>query len=136
MIRTCPLMGCTYRRLEATLGSPKLRLLSLLSHFCPLSPLYSLCSLGSYPSTCSSSPACCCVPRPFLLLGGLVPHLYCPPLCLQGPQGVAPLSRNDPAVPVCLRLNNACNSRCIPAWDFYLGGDSYHPINLGTTRSS
>src|SRR5712671_4980717 len=32
-IRTCPLMGRTYSRLGATLGSPKLRLLSLLSHF-------------------------------------------------------------------------------------------------------
>src|SRR5712671_2028357 len=30
-----PLMGCTYSRLGATLGSPKLRLLSLSSHFCP-----------------------------------------------------------------------------------------------------
>src|SRR5712671_2350245 len=38
MIRTCPLMGYTYSRLGATLGSPKLRLLSLLSHFCPLFP--------------------------------------------------------------------------------------------------
>src|SRR6267154_1523177 len=110
MIRTCPLMGYTYSRLGATLGSPKLRLLSLLSHFCPLSPLYSPCSLGSYPSTCPSSPACCCVPHPFQLLGGLVPHLYGLPLCLLGPQGVAPLSRNGPVVPVCLKLNNACNS--------------------------
>src|SRR5712671_7605718 len=40
MIRTCPLMGYTYSRLGATLGSPKLRLLSLLPHFCPFSPLY------------------------------------------------------------------------------------------------
>src|SRR5712672_3970910 len=105
MIRTCPLMGCTYGKLGATLGSPKLHLLSLLSHFCPLSPLYSPCSLGSYPSPCPSSPARCCVPHPFQLLG-------------------VPLSRNDPVVPVCLKLNNACNSRCTLTRDFYLGGDT------------
>src|SRR5712675_3027977 len=99
MIRTCPLMGCTYSRLGATLGSPKLRLLSLLSHFCPLSPLYSPCSQGSYLSTCPSSPAYCCVPRPFQLLGGFVPHLCCPFLCLLEPKRAAPLSDNGHATP-------------------------------------
>jgi len=44
MIRTCPLMGYTYSRLGATLGSPKLRLLSLLSLLPPLSPC-TLCAI-------------------------------------------------------------------------------------------
>src|SRR5712671_4241468 len=79
------LMGYTYSRLGASLGSPKLRLLSVSVFsvsLLPPSPLYSLYSLGSYPSTCPSPPACCCVPRPLQLLGSLIPHLYCPPLCL------------------------------------------------------
>jgi len=48
-IRTCPLMGCTYRRLGATLGSPKLR---LLSSFVSLS----LLSLRSTPCLSPASP--------------------------------------------------------------------------------
>src|SRR5712671_5505054 len=112
MIRTCPLMGCTYSRLGATLGSPKLRLLSFLSHFVPFSPLYSLSSLGSYPSIRSSSPACCCVPRP-------LPTTKRP--CL--PPIPFPLSGNNPVVPVCLKPNNVCNPRCTLTRDFYPGGD-------------
>src|SRR5712675_1592738 len=44
MIRTCPLMGYTYSRLGATLGSPKLRLLSLYL------------TLSSFPSVPSLQP--------------------------------------------------------------------------------
>jgi len=39
-IWTRPLMGCTYSRLGATLGSPKLRLLSLLSKSYPTFALF------------------------------------------------------------------------------------------------
>src|SRR5882672_443267 len=102
MIRTCPLMGYTYSRLGATLGSPKLRLLSLLSHFCPLSPLYSPCSLGSYPSTCPSSPARCCVPPPLPTA-----RRPCPPSILSPPLFARTLLRSP-------SLHKRSNSPCLP----------------------
>src|SRR5712672_1873787 len=78
MIRTCPLMGCTYSRLGGTLGSPKLRLLSFRL-LIPLSPsslhVLSVAYQAIYRSVLLF-PACCCVPRFLQLLRGLVPHLY------------------------------------------------------------
>src|SRR5712671_3284758 len=77
MIRTCPLMGYTYSRLGATLGSPKLRLLSLLSHFCPLSP--SVLSLQSRKLSLDLSLFSC-----VLLCAAPLPTARrpCPPLIL------------------------------------------------------
>src|SRR5712672_1560418 len=112
-------MGCTYSRLGAMFGSPKLR---LLSHFRLLSPLYSPSTQRSYLLTCPFSPACCCVPRLSQLLRDL-PHRYRSPLCSLRHQDAVPLSENDLAVPVYPQLDNACNSRCTLARDFYLGGD-------------
>ena len=128
-IRTRPLMGSTYSRLGATLGSPKLRLLSSsvsfvsLSCFIPLPPLYSSCSPAGYLSNRSSSPACCCVPRLSQLLRDLALRLHHPPLRLPGLQGIAPLPRNDPVAPVSLKLDNTHNSRYALMWGFCLGGD-------------
>ena len=86
-------------------------------------PLYSLCALISYLSTCPPSPACCCVPRSPQRLEGLAPHLYCPLLRSSGPLGVAPSPTDNPIIPVHLKLNHPCNSRRTLTRDFYLGGD-------------
>jgi len=124
MIRTRPLTGCTYSRLGATLGSPKLRLLSLLS---TLSSFPFVLSVQSRELLLSSFlfPARCCVPRPLPNYSKtLALTLTVSPLRLLGPQGVAPLPTNNPVIPARLRLNNARNSRCLLTRDFYLGGDN------------
>src|SRR5712671_116212 len=75
-------MGHTYSRLGATLGGPKLRLLSDFCLFCftfvSLLSVLSLCSLVGYLSTRSSPPACCCVPRPPKSPRESSPRLYGP----------------------------------------------------------
>src|SRR5712672_2099861 len=123
MIRAGPLMGCTYSRLGATLGSPKLHLLSLLPRFCPLSPLYPPCSPGSYPLTCPPSPACCCVPRPSsnTCKEDFPPPIYTVPLCVRQDSKAQPLSpQTISQSPFIHRLDNARNSRRTLTWDSHL----------------
>ena len=53
--------------------------------FCPLPSLYSHGSLRGCQLIRFPSPTCCCVPRPFQRLEGLVLLLYCSPECLLKP---------------------------------------------------
>jgi len=72
-------MGCTYSRLGATLGSPKLRLLSLLS-LLSLLPTLSVAYQANYRLVLLLLRVAVCH-APSQLLGSLVLSLYRPPLC-------------------------------------------------------
>src|SRR5712672_1516486 len=103
-------MGRTYSRLGATLGSPKLLLLSLSS---PSTPFPSVLPL----------PACCCVPRPLLDVRRSCPPPILFPFVTARTLGRSPPSQKRSRDPDCLSLNNVCNSRCILTRDSHLGGD-------------
>src|SRR5712671_2317142 len=89
----------------------------------PLSPLYSPCNLGSYPSTCPFSPACCCVPRSLPTTEKSSP----PPIpslsAFSKALGHSSSSQKRPRSPRSPRSNNVRNIRCTLLRDFYSGGD-------------